>query len=300
MSSLGLVVPYFNPLRDKYRKANTRSFLSYLTRFPSVKFVLVEAAYDESLMLREEITEYMKCYDSMITYASFFVSSTFFRKENLINIGEKLLPEVCDCIGWIDSDIFFTEDDWPYVILDSLKTYEAVQVFKDANLLSRFGPTEATVTSVAYEWKNGNDKPQLNHLLPGHTGLGWAMHRKLFRAIGGLSEYAIVGGGDTELACALFDRLFRLQDLKSPAHWKELNEWAVGLNNVDAGFAPLTANHMWHGDEDKRQYYSRNQILINAEYNPLLDTKRNGLLLELSKKGWRMQGDILRYLSDRI
>lgn len=296
---LGVIVPYFNYTNDPFRKANTQVFLRYLTQFSKVvKFVLVEAVYRNSSP-ETRLSGQIRYLEST-QYTTFDVDTIFWRKENLINIGEKLLPEECDYIAWIDSDIFFSDKHWPYDIIRSLLTNDVVQVFDSAFMLDRKGDIESEAPSIVREWLKGNDEPQEKHPLPGHPGLGWAMRRNVFLEIGGLFEGAIVGGGDTELACALIDKLDKIKDWKSHRHWEELLKWSKSLRGLRTGYASCTAYHNWHGDEENRQYYSRTKILTDAEYDPVLDTKHNiNSIQELSDRGKRLELAIVNYFHAR-
>jgi len=300
---LGVVVPYFNPLNDKLREKNTIEFLRYLSKFNRyVTYILIEASSTKSWLLGSNYPD--SPLSGMHKNVRLHANSIIWRKENLINLAVEELPLYCDCIAWLDSDITFSHDAWPTSMMASLGTFDAVQAMEWVQLQNKDGKYGDLIPSVAREWLKGNFKPQKDHMLPGHTGMGWAMRRDLFERIGGLSEYAIVGGGDTELACSLFGRLHEIASLKSRLHFEVLKAWSAKVEEVARfnGFvAGLTIRHKWHGEESKRQYYTRAQILTRNKYDPLADTYHGcSNVLELSASGKRMQRAISDYFTARI
>jgi hypothetical protein len=218
-----------------------------------------------------------------------------------MNIGGAVLPETVESIAFLDSDIGFSlEEDWVGKTLKYLERFDVVQMFEKVYIYGKYniGYTTPGVESCLQDQSSLPKKG----LLKGHTGFAWAFRRSAIEAVG-LPEYAVVGGGDMELACALLEVPERVKLDKSDAQWRVYKSWAdeVKQRHFSYSSVPMTLWHLWHGDEDKRNYVSRNKILIDASYDPMYDLYRTpSCMLELTDRGLRMQEDISRYFRSRI
>jgi len=228
-------------------------------------------------------------------------------KENLINIAAQHLPQDAEYVAWIDADIEFQNKDWVRETLEQLQTYDIVQLFSHAIDLGPRGETMVVHTGFCYLYVNG--EPMSNYTPGstykfGHTGYGFAMRRSAYNAMGGLIEFAVLGSADAHMCMAWIGKVGKTLN---PGLHKNYR----GLCNIyqdrcerhikrNIGYVPGTILHSWHADKSMRQYKTRWNILLEHEFDPLRDIKKdinNLWILEDSKPAFR--DDLRRYFRQR-
>jgi hypothetical protein len=205
-------------------------------------------------------------------------------KENLINIALKRLPVRYDLVAWLDADIAFARPDWASATKETLERHSFVQMFSHVlDLGPRFEPLEVREGFV-YRYLAGHDHRGTGM---GQTGYAWAARRDVLEAVGGLLETSILGSNDYFMAHALFGTLTpEMTRMPGSNYAASLLEWQQRCERFvggDVGYVDTTILHYWHGSRKERGYENRWRILVNNQFDPLVDLKRNASgLLELA------------------
>lgn len=196
-----------------------------------------------------------------------------FNKENLINVGvKKLLPSNWKWMAWIDADIEFKDEFWIEKTLQLFKSgkYDVIQLFSICRYLSKYNtPQEYFHSSISLLFNN--------HLLKNkkyrHPGFAWACSRDAYEKMGGLFEYAIIGGGDFIME-ACFTNRFHIIEKKFKENIDFLNYIRIFYEKVkdfSYNFLNILIEHHYHGERKNRMYVNRNDIILKNKFNPEKD-----------------------------
>jgi hypothetical protein len=118
-------------------------------------------------------------------------------KERLLNLALSELPDECEFVAWLDTDVVFEDDDWAARTAQALGEHRLVQPFQR---FLRLGPGECVPGAVNGRpvdgWSlvhlmNSNQLPE-EHWSTGGTsavhsytpGLAWAARREDLLAVG--------------------------------------------------------------------------------------------------------------------
>lgn len=207
-------------------------------------------------------------------------------KENLINLAMQRIPSEVKYIGWIDSDLTFIRPDWAQETLHQLQHYDFVQLFTHIiNVDSKCHPVSTYYNvGFVYSWRNNI---VVNPAVSGKTstynatakdqwygppGGAWAAKRSSIDAVGGIPDIGILGSGDTYFATGLIGELNQfLRSDFSEGYKKYFLDWekeAVRTVRKNIGYVDGTIIHNYHGSMKSRQYYDRNQILVENKFTP--------------------------------
>lgn len=299
---LDVVAIISNPRRFESRYHLHRRFADYI-KASGARLTVVELAYGERPF---EVTEPLCERHIRVRNAH-----ELWHKENLINIGISRLPEDWKYVAWVDADVAFARPDWAQETIHKLQHHKVVQMFSHAHDL---GPDHVPFKSVAgfmYCYMNNIQQP-----FPGnayrdgrggtywHPGYAWAARRDAIDELGGLIDFAILGAADLHMAASLIGRLeYTLNQGLHPTYCDMLRVWeqrAETLVKRDVGYVDGTLYHFWHGKKADRKYHSRWKILVDNNYNPLLDLKRDWQgVYQLSDRSIELRDQIRGYFSQR-
>jgi hypothetical protein len=210
-------------------------------------------------------------------------------KENMINIGISRLPADWKYVAWVDADIQFTRTDWVEETVQQLQHYSVVQMWSHAQDLGPHHEPINTHYGFAYchnsgvSWSrmsSGCYAPQgASRAYYWHPGYAWAARREAINATGGLIDWAILGAADMHMAKCLIGRATEeTAPGIHPNYTKRLQAWqdaAVGQLRHNLGHVPGLINHYWHGKKANRKYWDRWKILVENQYDPEIDIKRD-------------------------
>ncbi len=231
-------------------------------------------------------------------------------KENLLNLGIARLPPEAQYIAIVDADFTFARPDWAQETLQQLQHYQAVQMYSDIQYI---GPESQPVSkgqSYVQLWLEGKLLRGVNgsarhvsakcppeygygygagRFAYGPPGGAWAFRREALDRLGGLIDFVIHGGGDHYMTLALIGQL----ELFLPGKFHEcfkhqLMEWqrrAERHIRRNVGVVPGLVIHHWHGKKINRKYSDRVRIVIDNDFNPLTDIKRDAQGL------WQLEDD---------
>ena len=139
----------------------------------------------------------------------------------------------------------------------------------------------------------------------GATGGAWAFRRSAFDLVGGLLDQAILGHGDWFMAFGLVGEKTRGLAGNRSFHRRYLDmidSWQARarLLNKNIGVLDQFAVHHHHGPMASRGYESRDQILVDYQFDPVFDLRRNSQgIYELTGNKPEMRDAIRRYFISR-
>lgn len=217
-----------------------------------------------------------------------------FHKENMINIGIQYLKQIdpdAREIAWIDADVFpmRSPHDWFSETWHQLQVYEVVQMFEFAQDLSpTYNPHGklhkgfmATYVKSGYQLPHEQGVWNLSYYYGahGHPGYAWAANLSALNSLGGLLDIGILGSSDRHMSLALLGIVEQSRSEELSSGYKQaLKAWQDRADRYirkDVGFCSGGIFHFWHGAKKNRGYSSRWKILIDQQFDPYTDLKRD-------------------------
>ncbi len=284
-----------NPARFERRYQLFNEFCVRMRKEPQVVLVTVELQQgsrpyitDATIRLR---TEYEVWY-----------------KENLINIAVQHLPENWEYMAWIDSDISFQNINWARETIEQLQTYKVIQLFTHCIDLGMKGETLHVHTGIMYAYING--EIHSNHKFHGqyskyfHVGYAFGIRRDAYNSIGQLPEFPILGSADNHLALALLGLVDGSLNRNLHPNYillcRILQERCERHIKRDVGYIHGTILHNFHGNKADRKYQSRWNILVENQFDPLVDIYKDcNNLWVLNDNKPKLRDEIRRYFRER-
>jgi hypothetical protein len=257
---------FFNPAGSKRRLANYRTFRQAL----AVPLVTVELAYGP----RHELLQADA--DLLLQLRG---SDVMWQKERLLNLALDALPDRCDAVVWLDSDVLFEASDWPDRVLDRLESDVLVQPFRSVTDRGPVAtPPRASLTYKVASGSLARDQvatARLRNEWGCAAGLAWGGRREILMRHR-LYDAGIVGGGDRAMACAAYgawEGLERCHQMNENQRRHYLAWAAPFFADVQGrvGYVDGEIAHLWHGRIDKRGYGSRFTGLAPFAFDPFTD-----------------------------
>lgn len=224
-------------------------------------------------------------------------------KENLINIAVQHLPDNWKYVAWIDADIEFQNKNWVRETIEQLQTYKILQLFSHAIDLGVKQETLQVHISFCYQYVNG-EKWQGHKYSAWHSGYAWAITREAYDDIGGLMEFPILGSSDMHMALAFIGLVDKYLNSQLHPNYKMLCK--IFQNRCEKhikrniGFVHGTILHHFHGNKKDRKYQDRWKILIDNQFDPLSDIKKDSRnLWKLEDTKIKLRDDLMRYFRER-
>jgi hypothetical protein len=304
-----IVSVLFNPCNYKSRYLLFQEFLTRMEK-QGIQVIIVECIYaDQTYRFTNQDNPY---------HLQLKTNSILWIKENLINVAIQKLPKNWKYVAWIDADIEFKNKNWLRDTIEALKKYEVVQMFKTCQMLdkSRKKVIEQQY-SFFYTYKQYLKEksapldpyhPQAPVKLSsyfGHPGFAWAATKRFFEGVGSLIDYCIIGSADTLMAYALIGELDSTSiPFKSLENYsKALHIWqnnALLHVQKKVHYVEGTLVHYWHGTRVARNYYNRNNILLENRFDPYADLMYDtSKLLQYKKQGTKLEMDLEEYFGQR-
>lgn len=262
---LGMVAVYFNS--QGYRRLR-ENFLAFLERFRWMedRMLVVELAYNgKPFELTGKPTNLLQLRSDSILW----------HKENLINVGTKVLRERgFDYVGWIDGDTILKGDGegWYPQVCDLLRQKKLVQLCEWIE--HRYSDQADRHQSGMANFLGDNDIP-VGQVYK--TGLGWAVRGGIWDRCGWYDQ-SIMGSGD---------RMLFLASVLSPGELDAIAQKVTCLKADSCGLSEYSAwAKAWqtevggsvsylpgveavaesHGAHADRQYYEREQELAGSGF----------------------------------
>lgn len=237
-------------------------------------------------------------------------------KENMINLGiERAREHGATKIAWVDADCApmqpprrWFEETW-----HALQHYEFCQMWSSMVDLDENQRIVAQGVSFMNNYlRFGTGAPKTQHetgysVSWGRPGLAWAANVDALDKVGGLIDFTILGSGDWYAARALVGQLDEVipKGVLVP-YYEKIRQWGVLCERWikrDVGMVQGSMWHDWHGTHKNRQYDTRDQILVRADFNPDTDLKYDSYGL-LQLETWeprqiRLRDEIRGYFRQR-
>lgn len=285
-----------NPVLYESRYALYRQFIQEMTAL-GVQVMTVEVAFGDRLF---EVTEPGNPFNIQLR-----TWDELWHKENMINLGISRLPSDWEYVGWFDADISFLNKDVIKDAIQALQHYMFIQPWQNAIDMGPNGETLATHNSFC--WSYWSHKPFGTDYAIWHPGYAWCARREALEAVGGLIDIGILGSGDRHMATALLGKVGASYNHNVHKNYSRvLEEWQTKAERHikrDIGFCAGTITHHFHGAKRFRGYKERWNILVENQFNPETDIKRDtqGLWqLEVhSPRQIELRDDIRRYFRSR-
>jgi hypothetical protein len=296
-----------NPVRYASRYKLFEAFKSQ-TEGQHVKLWTVEMAYgNRPFVVTEQDNDY---------HLQLRTPYEIWHKENALNL---LMNHICseypdaEYFAWVDADITFVRSDWAYETIQVLQHYDFVQMFSHAQDVGpKFEPIGSPHVGFLYAYCNDlpNQAKSTRYVPYGygadfaHPGYAWAARRSALDKTGGLLDVCILGSADHNMAMGLVDQMERSIDQRLGEPYKEqMRIWGdrcVKHIKRNVGYVPGMIMHHWHGRKADRQYRDRGKILVENNYNPHYDLKRDTQgLYQLTERSTKLRDDIRSYFRAR-
>ena len=251
-----------NPARFERRYQLFNEFCERMEKEPRVELITVELQQSSRPFVTESKIKIRT--DHEIWY-----------KENLINIAATHLPNDWEYMAWIDADIEFH-----YILLCMWRIRNKV-----------FFNGEKYVTPSKYSAYF-------------HVGYAWAIRRDAYDAIGGLIDFAILGSADNHTALALLGLVDESLNKKLHPNYIKLckifQERCAKNIKQNVGYVHGTIMHYFHGNKADRKYQDRWKILVDNQFDPLVDIyKDSNGLWQLDDTKIKLRDSIRRYFRER-
>lgn len=276
-SDLHVVTSITNPVRYRSRGNLYREFAKRVESAGATLWT-VEGAFGER---PHEITEFGNPHHLQLR-----TDSEVWHKENLQNLLVQRLPADWKYVACVDADTFFARPDWAVETIHQLQHYAVVQMWSECvdlspnyNIVGDANGGERLPGMVAQHYRGNRWGSQPYGRHPGHCGYAWAYRRDAWDAMGGLIDFSACGANDHHMARALLgdDILTTVHSLSSNGLKSALSRWgerSKGLRN-NIGFVNGLIFHHWHGPKVNRRYSDRWQILVESQFDPATDLKRD-------------------------
>jgi hypothetical protein len=229
-------------------------------------------------------------------------------KENCLNIGIASLPSDWETVAWIDADVHFVNSNWVDETLQQLQVYQVVQMFETAIDLGPSGKALATHHSFMSRYLSNCALHPETAYHEWHPGFAWAARREAIDGMGQLYERAILGAGDRHMALAFIGKAdcSFVHDMQSE-YAQDILRFQDRCHNTirrDVGIVAGTVLHSWHGKKKDRRYFDRWQILINNDYKPHRDVKKDSygvfqFVDDHTQRSIRLRDEIRHYFRQR-
>jgi hypothetical protein len=304
-------IKYNNPIDDKLhvigvvsnccqyniRYKLAKEFINRMNQEEHVILYFVELVYDNS--------EFVLTESDNPRHLQLKTIYPLWHKENLINIAiEKLLPKDWKAVAWIDTDLEFENPNWGLDTLKLLNDSDVVQLFSHCIFMDSSGNTDRINQGIAYQHYNNmiTNIINKNGISSNHPGYAWACKRSFYDNIEKIFDFAIIGGGDSFFANALFgleDKIIKFSTIYDKIYMNYYNK-IQNLHPIIA-YIPNIIKHYYHGSIQDRQYIIRYKILIDNFYNPNIDLTYddNGILIPTDKCSKKMLNQIIEYFFKR-
>lgn len=258
----------------------------------SIQFLTTYFNFTDSKKLKKNYIKFRKNFpykihtaEICLPHQQFFIDDSIkftidytqiaWQKERLLNILLTYLPASTEAIVWVDADIIFKNKYLLHDIEQTLFNYPVAQVFE--NVYENSDNSSHNTVSFAKDRRDnlGTEWPAI--------GFGWAMRKEVLN--NGFFDLDIVGNGDALQLISwlgLWDH--QLISILPPNMKKEYLLWAIhSFNSVEGKIGCIKGDieHLYHGTRENRQYWHRNKILTDNNYNPNthITFDNNGLLI---------------------
>lgn len=298
-STLHVVAVISNPARYNSRYRLARKFIAEMRATPNVQLHVVELAFGDR---HHEVT----AGDGQLSELQLRSDAELWHKENLINIGVRdLLPRDWKYVAWVDADVAFSNPHWALETIHQLQHYPVVQPWTQCldlgpggNVL-RVHDAYCSLVERGVRRQRHSGEPYKY----GHSGYAWACTRAFWENVHGLMDFPILGSADHHMAWAMTGEVrYSVHEGMTAAFKRRCNEWQeLAFRETCGRLASVEGHltHAFHGSKRQRYYRERWQILVDGQFDPDKDLRRDasGVLYLVGKP--RLAEEIRRYFRSR-
>lgn len=296
-SPLYIVSVIYNPIRYRSRWKLYEDFKRMVEKSGAILYT-AEVAFGERKFV---VTEPNNPHHLQLR-----TTNELWLKENIINLLIQRLPLDWKYVAWIDADVTFTRGDWANETLHQLQHYKIIQMWTESINLSAQYEQIQNFKSFIWCWQNNIpnrsiDQYSVSHYW--HPGYAWAITKDAYNNLGGLIDWAILGGADKFMAECLTDNTKKLPNSLGSSGKKWLQQWkdrAKKYINFNIGCMDGLIIHHWHGPKADRKYQDRGQILTEAKFDPEKDLIKDWQgLWQLNDHNAKLRDGIKKYMRGR-
>lgn len=307
---LYVITVVFNPVRFRSRWALYKKFEKHIEDSGAILYT-VECAFGE----REfAITE-----SDNPRHIQVRTSHELWIKENLINLAFTRLPADWKYAAWVDADVKFVRPDWVGETLHKLQHYQVVQMFSEAQdlgpnyepFMRHLGFMYSYLNGIKYPANAGYYYPKVTGpagLNVYHPGFAMAARREAINKLGGLIDCAVLGAADNHMAKALIgDGHLSYHPDVTPEYKRQIDEWEQRAElhiRRNVGYVEGLLLHNWHGPKRDRKYWDRWKIIVDNQFDPHLDLKKDSqglwqLVDRLEPRSIKLRDQVRQYFAQR-
>lgn len=297
--TLHVAAAYSNPFRWRTRRELANDFRWHMEKSANVCLHVGELAYGDR---PHEVTTADCPSDLQLS-----TRHELFHKENILNAVIAKFPPDWQYGAWVDADFHFTRHDWAIEAIHQLQHYDFVQLFSSYADLSgeTYGtghlPTRvnqsfafnyvqngyrlpAGFSNGGWKSKKGCGPNYYEAMVAGLRGVGatggaWAFRRSAFETVGGLLDKCILGHGDWFMTFGLVGE--EAPDMHIDGYTADYRNTILAWQSEAAklrkniGYVDGFAIHHFHGSKMKRAYAKRDTLLVQHQFSPNTDLKRD-------------------------
>jgi hypothetical protein len=304
------ITSFFNPSVYKNKYTNFK-FFRESSKKQGLKLIVVELTFNsDDFEIQDEDAEKViriKGSDENIMW----------QKEALLNIALKQLPNDCDKVAWVDSDLVFHNHNWVQDCSELLENFNVIQTFSTALNLKKnsYDPNNVThfcnekIEKYYHSLGRGISLFGKEELLKdfdstycGIPGYAWAIRREIIEDVGGFFDQMILGSADLMMAFAFYDCSWNTTNPRLPEKLIQKAElWenkTSKLTKASVYFCPGIITHLWHGKKSKRNYRNRWNDFLDFDPSKDIIKSSEGIYSWAPGKGIE-QGKAKSYFNSR-
>ncbi len=264
---LWVLTVYYNPCGFKSRR-KTYDVFAETMRQSGINLLTIECAFGNEPFALPDRVDIVKLRSR----------SLLWQKERLLNIGASYLPDTCRVVAWVDCDVIFDNPAWARETCALLRREcTIVQPWQSCmRLTATYTIPEVDDSVVSFASVTTGDQATLDcgrYDVHGHTGYAWAMRRDIFQSVG-LYEHAVSGSADHFMAHAIYGVYgFCVEnalkhDRRQIDHLMRWGEKFHAATEGKLGVVTGSLRHLWHGSQNRRNYFRRMWTITERGFNP--------------------------------
>lgn len=296
---LHVVTCFFNPVRWKSREKLYRDFEQHMLD-SGVHLTTVECELGDRPFILD---------NPHVNHVQVRSHTVLWNKENLLNLGvasvAKEFPDF-SYVAFVDADVMFRNAGWATETVHALQQYNVIQPWSKCLDLGPNG-------EVMHLWHSFCRQIKQDHPMSAtdghgyqyaHTGFAWAWRREALEWVSGLLDTAALGAGDHHMAWSLIGHAdWTIPEGVTQGYRQPVKRWESEAKHINQNLGYLhdsDIEHSWHGSKDGRKYKKRWSIIIDNQFDPQTDLKRNVWgVLELAGNKPRLRHELDRYFRER-
>jgi hypothetical protein len=292
--TLHVITVLSNPCQYARRYILAREFIARMEQEDNITLYVVELAYgNQSFYVTDAKNK---------RHLQLRCDIPLWHKENMINLGIRLLPPSWKAFAWIDADIEFESMTWASDALKVLNgSKDILQLFSHAVDMDKKKNAMCIFPSFGFQLSKGTTYGGIG-INMWHPGFAWACTRKAYERMGGLYEKGILGAGDHAMSLSFIGNSRGSYNAHATDEYKKtVHEFEQRSAGLRVGYVPGVIRHHFHGSKKNRKYSERWKILVHNSYSPDLHITKNkhGLLIPTRDCPPKMLEEIVTYFQER-